>query len=336
MGNHVSVIVTCHNLDRYIAAAISSVTNQDFQEPFEIIVVDDCSIDTSPEIIQQFEGVVYARTPENLGVLMATVHGFERSTGDLVFFLDGDDIWEQSKLSAMVNRFRADTSLALLTHDLSYIDSSGKFIERASRPGTVMAGIDPQHWNEATRDGILLHNDHVWLGSAFAVRRSLGKVGEFCEFTKTLPDPFNTYQDWPLAYWVAAQNGVSFGYIDEKLFRYRLHGANYSGDSTSVEKAVRNTKRALNTTLALLDIAKRFCLDQSVVNMTSAKVEYCRYQLEILHGHRWMAAIAFVRGLPFITRNRRLAVKECVRYFGIVLLGPQRFTKMKHRFQGAA
>ena len=102
-----------------------------------------------------------------------------------------------------------------------------------------------------TRDGILLHSDYVWLGSAYAVHRRLGDVPGFCAFAKSLPEPFNTYQDWPLAFWVACQQEVGLGYVPRKLFRYRLHGANHSGDATSVTKAIRNVRRTRNTMGAL-------------------------------------------------------------------------------------
>ena len=54
-----SVVITCYNLERFIGAAIESVQRQDFAGSLQIIVVDDCSTDRSPEVIQSFDGVEY-------------------------------------------------------------------------------------------------------------------------------------------------------------------------------------------------------------------------------------------------------------------------------------
>ena len=139
MSEVLSVVITCHNLEKYIAAAIESALNQDYQGSVDVLVIDDCSTDRSAEIIKSYENVRYLRTEQNLGVLMATVLGLESTDGELVFFLDGDDVWEATKLSTVVERFRADSNLALVTHDLIYIDSHGNVFDKKTRVEEVMA-----------------------------------------------------------------------------------------------------------------------------------------------------------------------------------------------------
>ncbi len=321
----ISVIVTCFNLEKYIARAIDSVLNQDYRDPIAVLVIDDCSTDRSADIIKSYANIRYLRPVRNLGVLMATVLGLESTTGELVFFLDGDDIWESNKLSAVVERFRANPRLALVTHDLAYIDSSGSVLDRKTRPAEVMASVPPSHEDTVTRDGILLHSDYVWLGSAYAVHRTLGNVKEFCAFAKALPDPFNTYQDWPLAFWVACQPGVVLGYVPIKLFRYRLHGANHSGDATRVAKAVRNVRRARNTMQAMSAIADRFDADARVYKMTDRKLGFYSYLDDLYSGYRWRASKGFLRSLPYLMIGTSSFWKETARFMGVQLLGVERF-----------
>ena len=322
----ISVIITCYNLDRYIADAIDSIITQDYDSSlYEIIVVDDCSTDRSAEIIKSYGNVRYLRPERNLGVLVATVLGLESTTGELVFFLDGDDVWEPSKLSKVVERFRADPRLALMTHDLNYIDGSGHLLDRKSRPEEVMAAIPSSQEDAVTRDGILLHSDYVWLGSAYAVHRTLGNLKEFCTFAKELPDPFNTYQDWPLAFWVASQPGVNCGYVDRKLFSYRLHGANHSGDATSVPKAVRNVRRARNTMQAISVIADQFNADARVHEVTNRKLRFYVYMDDLYSGHRWRAAKGLLVSLPYLLTGTSSFWKEMARFVGVQLLGVERF-----------
>ena len=135
----VSVIITCHNLEKYIGSAIDSVLKQDYSGQVEILVVDDQSSDGSAEIIKSYSNVRYVRTDANVGVLIATVIGIENTSGSHIFFLDGDDIWEPGKLSKSMLAFAHAPSCNLVTHDLIYIDSAGLPIMRGShntRAGT--------------------------------------------------------------------------------------------------------------------------------------------------------------------------------------------------------
>ena len=169
MAKSVSVVITCHNLADYIGLAIESVLAQDYLGSVEVLVIDDFSTDESIAVIGRYKNIRCVRSDRNLGVLLATVLGLESTTGDVVFFLDGDDIWEATKLSTVVERFESDPSLGLVTHDLSYIDSTGHELGRISRPGVVMNDIPSSCESTLIRDGILLHGDYVWLGSAYSV-----------------------------------------------------------------------------------------------------------------------------------------------------------------------
>jgi glycosyltransferase involved in cell wall biosynthesis len=328
MSEVLSVVITCHNLEKYIAAAIESALNQDYQGSVDVLVIDDCSTDRSAEIIKSYESVRYLRPEQNLGVLMATVLGVESTVGELVFFLDGDDVWETTKLSTVVERFRADSKLGLVTHDLAYIDSHGNVLDRKTRVEDAMASIRPSSEGKAIRDGILLHSDYVWLGSAYAVHRTLGDLEGFCTFAKGLPDPFNTYQDWPLAFWVACQPGVVFGYVPLKLFRYRLHGANHSGDASSVAKAIRNVRRARNTMQAISEIADRFTAEAHVRKATDSKLAFYKYLEDLYSGHKWHAMTGFFSSLAYLMNSPEPLLKEAVRFVAVQFFGIERFISL--------
>ena len=329
MSELISVIITCHNLERYIGEAIESVLTQDYEGPVELLVVDDASTDRSAQVIQRYPSAVYLATPNNIGVLMATVSGLQRASGDVVFFLDGDDIWRSDKLRLCMQRFDTDPKLGLLTHDLAYMDANGTLLGRVSRPSQVF-GDQPVD-GEWVRRGILNHTDYVWLGSAYAVRRSAIGAEGFCAWAERLPDPFNTYQDWPLAYWAASQPDVTMAYVPKKLFNYRLHGANYSGDASNVQKVLRNLRRAFNTMDAILDITNRAGLQGETRKITLRKRAFYEYLLHLYSGKRLSAAWEFFASQPYLFNSAHSPGKEWVRFIGIQALGVKQFVRVAAR-----
>lgn len=88
-----SIIVPVYNAEKYINKLVDSVINQTYQD-YELILVDDGSKDNSYSVIKGFEeknSKIKAYTKENTGPGLTRKFGFERSTGDLLFFVDSDD-----------------------------------------------------------------------------------------------------------------------------------------------------------------------------------------------------------------------------------------------------
>lgn len=87
-----SIVITCFNKRNTIARAIKSAIEQKCTKQHEVIVIDDCSTDSSPIEIQRFlEHISFKTTPENSGPLAATLLGLSSARGKYVLTLDGDD-----------------------------------------------------------------------------------------------------------------------------------------------------------------------------------------------------------------------------------------------------
>lgn len=329
----ISVIITCYNLEKYIGAAVESVLSQRFDGELEVLVVDDCSSDRSASVISRYPEVRMLSTPTNSGVLLATVLGLRTARHEIVAFLDGDDIWREDKLGALARAFEADATLGLVTHDLRYIDSDGTQIARASRPSQVIPiQATPCEIDRLIRNGILKQGDYVWLGSAYAIRPSLIDVDGFCAFAERLPDPRNTYQDWPLAVWCAAQPKVGMGYIPEKLFDYRVHLANHSGDSRTPDRAIRNINRTLNTMIAAEEIVQRMgSVSPAVCLAVRRKLKYYRYLRDLYQGARFRAVLGFLASQGYVWKGDVSASKEYARFIGVQLLGLNKFLHLAAR-----
>jgi glycosyltransferase involved in cell wall biosynthesis len=108
----VSCIVPVFNGAPHLAEAISSIRAQTYA-PLEIIVVDDGSTDATREVAQSFgDGARYV-WQTNAGPAAARNTGIAASTGDLIAFLDADDLWHPDKLSRQVERLRGQPTLDL-------------------------------------------------------------------------------------------------------------------------------------------------------------------------------------------------------------------------------
>src|SRR6266852_3372319 len=97
----ISVLIDTYNHERFIERAIVSVLEQDVSEAErEIIVVDDGSVDRTPEIVRKFEPRVRLLRKANGGQASAFNAGIPECVGEIVALLDGDDWWAPRKLGA--------------------------------------------------------------------------------------------------------------------------------------------------------------------------------------------------------------------------------------------
>ena len=97
----VSVILPVYNEERFVADALDSILCQDYH-PLEIIAVDDGSTDHTARILQSYRELQYVYQT-NQGVASARNKGISVSRGELIAFLDADDIWACNKLKVQTD-----------------------------------------------------------------------------------------------------------------------------------------------------------------------------------------------------------------------------------------
>lgn len=88
----ISIVTTAFNIEKYIHKCLTSILNQTYKN-LEVIVVNDCSTDTTMEIVETFkdERLKVINHEKNKGAGQARKTGIEASTGDYVITIDGDD-----------------------------------------------------------------------------------------------------------------------------------------------------------------------------------------------------------------------------------------------------
>jgi len=108
----VSVLIPVYNGGRYLAAALDSVYAQTYSD-FEVLIVDDGSEDDTPQVAARYPAARYVRI-DHSGVATARNTAVRMSDGELVAFLDADDLWKPEKLEKQVRYLDAHPACQLV------------------------------------------------------------------------------------------------------------------------------------------------------------------------------------------------------------------------------
>jgi len=212
----VSIIVNNYNYGRFIQDAIESALNQTYRN-VEVIVVDDGSTDNSPEIISKYfeSGRIKAIFKENGGQASAMNSGFQICRGDLVMFLDSDDVLKPEAIEMAVNAWHPGVSK--VQWRLQEIDGDGNSLGRFFPP-----------LNAHLLNGNVKHIARRWFNFCASPQSGNMYSREFLNRAMPLPESdWKLCADFPL--YAAA---VFFGDIvslPNVLGYYRLHGGNAVG-----------------------------------------------------------------------------------------------------------
>ena len=120
----VSIVINNHNYGRFLAAAIESALAQTYPAT-ETIVVDDGSTDESRAVVDRYDGRVRALLKPNGGQASAINAGFALCRGDVVIFLDSDDMLLPDIVASVAQAFRAAPDTVRVQYRLEVTDSEG-------------------------------------------------------------------------------------------------------------------------------------------------------------------------------------------------------------------
>jgi len=132
MNSKVSIITPTFNSERFISDTIDSVIQQSYQN-FEMIIVDDCSIDKTEEIVKKHmekdKRIKFYKLYKNSGAAVVRNYGLEKAQGRYIAFLDSDDIWEKGKLEKQL-LFMQDNGYAFSFTAYELMDENGTKINK--------------------------------------------------------------------------------------------------------------------------------------------------------------------------------------------------------------
>ncbi|MFL5575965.1 MAG: glycosyltransferase [Gemmatimonadaceae bacterium] len=200
----VSVIIPCYRQARFLGDAIESVQRQEGYRAAEVVVVDDGSPDDAAAVAARHPWVRYHRQP-NRGVNAARNAGLRLTTGELVVFLDADDVLLPHALATNMRHHVEHAGLAFVSGQMQRVDVELRPIE----------GWRPRpHVQENHLRQLLVDNDRTYPCATMYRRAVIDDVGGWDEATH-----FAT--DWELNLRVARRAPIVLH--DEVIALYRQH-----------------------------------------------------------------------------------------------------------------
>ena len=136
----VSILINNYNYGRFLGEAIDSALKQSYPH-IEVVVVDDGSTDNSREVIASYSDRIIPILKESGGQASAFNAGFTASRGDIICFLDADDIFLSEKVTQVVTTFKSNPDVGWCFHRLRNVDMDSGAVLTIS-PGIPSAVYD--------------------------------------------------------------------------------------------------------------------------------------------------------------------------------------------------
>lgn len=122
----ISVVTPSLNQAEYLEATIKSVLGQGYPN-LEYIIIDGGSTDGSVEIIERYaEHLAYWASEPDDGQTYAIIKGFERSTGEIMAWLNSDDLYEPGALFGVAEVFARNSGWQAIYGDSYWVDATGQ------------------------------------------------------------------------------------------------------------------------------------------------------------------------------------------------------------------
>lgn len=134
MNPLVTIIIPCYNVERYVAKAINSILRQTYTH-LEIIIVDDCSTDSTLHIVKQFTDsrIRLIEMQHNTRKIDAVNKAIELATGDFIGFQDADDWSETNRIEVQLDVFSKNPDVGICFTNFDIQTEKGVFIKEKGK-----------------------------------------------------------------------------------------------------------------------------------------------------------------------------------------------------------
>lgn len=265
----ISVIIPTYNRQALLPETLASVLAQTSVER-EIIVVDDGSTDGTLAYLRDQPVIVFG-LPHAGVPAVARNAGLARAHGELIAFLDSDDIWEPTALAQLSAALAAVPEAGFAFCDYTYFGAPGAddHLPAAGRRSGDL--LEP-----------LLATDFLVTGGLLIRRRAIESVGVFDERCRVA-------EDWD--YWLRLAASFPGVYVDQRLVRLRAHPAGLSYKPGGAVYA--DNKRISNKMVAYCQAMRPALVP--LAKQVYRRSVYAAARYHWRHGARWQATRDLMR-----------------------------------------
>jgi len=204
----ISVIVPSFNQGRFIEKTLRSVIDQGYPN-VELMVIDGGSTDETVDVLKKYnDQLTYWVSEKDRGQSHAFNKGLARATGNIVGWLNSDDVYLNRSLFQAADYFAAYPEIDIVFSDYIYVDGTGRYLKRRKEP--------PFSYNIYLWSGDCYHANIA----GFFRRRVFEKNGG-------LDESLHYSMDYEF-YLRAGKAGMKFGHVREYWGAYRFHSASKS------------------------------------------------------------------------------------------------------------
>jgi len=207
----VSVIIPTYNRSTLITETIDSVLAQTYLD-FELIIVDDGSTDNTLEVLSMYGERIKIIQQDNQGQGSARNTGINSSRGELIAFLDSDDLWKPNKLEIQYELIKKKP-------DLAWVYSDAEAFDGMTGETLYSFGEKQILWEGDILEKILIQ-DFIPSPTPLIKKSVFEHVGYF--------NNYEASQDWDM--WIRIAEKYPIGLIPEPLARYRKHSGNITAN----------------------------------------------------------------------------------------------------------
>ena len=220
----VTFIVPTHNYGKYLLEAVDSALAQTYPN-FELIVVDDGSTDNTPELMAPLQDRVRYIRQEQRGPSAARNAGIKVARGELIAFLDADDLWLPDKTRLQVSYLLEHPEVGLVSTRTTLLDEAGGSPSYREQPREPILELPA---GKAFRD-LFRHTNYIATSTVILRRECLEAVGVFDESLSRVEDK---------NLWLRVGRCFGIARLPQRLALHRQHQSNLALDRDLMRQAV--------------------------------------------------------------------------------------------------
>ncbi|MDB5057677.1 MAG: glycosyl transferase family protein [Chloroflexi bacterium] len=235
-----SVTVLNYNYARYLPQCIDSILSQTCSD-FELILINDCSTDSSLDVIERYRGDPRVRVvnhEKNKGYIASLVEGTQLSVGKYITVISADDYCVSNQAFAkLLELLEADEKvvLAYSAHGLYGDDGIRTYLRRPHPQSRVRTG--PEEFQDLVQENYILHSGAVIRAAAYHA------VGGYDPSARYAPDTIM---------WMMLCSQGKVAYCADELFAYRVHHSNMSTSHGGIRDGLRESLEGIDKAYSAL------------------------------------------------------------------------------------